>query len=67
MYKLILLHLKMIVRRGRKKEVVDHWLPIGVLGKTLKVCGKKNGPNATLGGSFYFASSRSVWLLIIGS
>lgn len=53
--------------RGKKKEEVDHWWPIGVLGKTPEVCGKKNGPNAALGGSFYFASSRSVRLLIIGS
>lgn len=42
--------------RGKKKEVVDHWWPIGVLGKTPEVCGKKNGPNAAMGGSFYFVS-----------
>lgn len=53
--------------KGKKKEVVDHWWPIGVPAKTPEVCGKKNGPSAALGGSFYFASSRSVRLLIIGS
>lgn len=56
--------------KGKKKEVVDHWWPIGVPGKMPEVCeGKKkerNGSSAVLGGSFYFASSRSGWLLIIG-